>query len=100
MLKDILQWSIRMVVMIHLLMLIANQIPFLVGIWGLGMQLIYYQYLEKFPNINFKTFLFAATIGKFSFDFIFINGSSLDLTNDSAIPQLEYFSTNGFGLQP
>lgn len=62
MLKNILQWSIRMVVFIHFLMLVLNKIPFAVGVWGLAMQLIYYQYLENFPTVNHKSFLFGTTI--------------------------------------
>jgi hypothetical protein len=71
-LKDLLQWSIRMVVTIHVLMLLLNKIPFPVGIWGLVMQIIYYKYLENFPTVNHKSFLFAITIGEFFSMLLFI----------------------------
>ncbi len=87
MLKDILKWSIRMVVLIHVFMLVLNKIPFAVGAWGLAMQLIYYQYLETFPTVNHKSFLFGTTIGKFWQIFVVVQ--------QQWCPPLHYVRTSG-----
>ena len=73
MLKDVLQWSIISVVVIHFLMLVLSQIPVAVGFWGLLMQLIYYQYLGNFPFVNHKSLLFAITICKYLIIFSFLS---------------------------
>ncbi len=62
--KNFLMCSILLVAVIHTILLAYNYISRSAALWGLLMQLMYYQFLNDFPYVNLKSSLCLSTLGK------------------------------------
>jgi hypothetical protein len=63
-LKKILLCSILLVAAIHAVLLAYCYISRLAALWGLLMQLMYFQFLNRFPLVKLKSTLCISTLGK------------------------------------
>ena len=63
MMKGLLQLSILVVVLVHLLLFCTGHIPLSAAIVGLFMQALYSQSLKDYPLVYFKSARFVLTCG-------------------------------------
>ena len=64
MMKSFLLCCILFVAFLHTILLAYNHISRSIALWGLLMQLMYFQFLADFPHVKLKSSLFLSTLGK------------------------------------
>merc|ERR1712216_577827 len=56
--KKILTYCIQGVIGIHVLLLIFDRFPFFTTVYGIGLHVVYYQFLKTFPFVDFSSPMF------------------------------------------